>query len=189
MLFTVQDSPAQIRQTLLHELHRGALDSKHPFRYLNLGTIGKNGPEVRTVVCRYISQDLEFCIYTDFRSEKVSELNLNPLASLHFYHPGKRVQIRIKAKTEIHHQDEVSSAFWSKVQGEAQKAYTSSSAPGTSVSDPNEAFDWLGNSDDRYFSVLKFVPLSIEALQLNGLQHLRILFSEKDNWAGQWLVP
>jgi pyridoxine/pyridoxamine 5'-phosphate oxidase len=189
MLFTDQDAPAQIRKTLLHELHRGALDSKHPFRYINLATIGENGPEVRTVVCRYVSQDLEFFMYTDSRSEKVSELQLNSLASLHFYHAAKRVQIRIKAKTEIHHQDQVSKGFWSKVQGEAQKAYTSTLAPSILISNPNEAFDWMENADDRYFAVLKFIPESIEALQLNGLQHLRILFSEKDNWAGQWLVP
>lgn len=189
MLFSENESPSEIWKSISHELHRGALDSKHPFRYINLGTIGKTGPEIRTVVIRSISKELEFFIFTDYRSEKVTELKANPSASLHFYHPGKRVQVRIRAKTEIHHQDEVSQSFWMKVQGEAQKAYTSTLAPSTPISDPNEGFNWPENGDDRFFSVLKFIPESIEALQLNGLSHLRILFTEKENWKGQWLVP
>jgi pyridoxamine 5'-phosphate oxidase len=189
MLFSENESPSEIWKSISHELHRGALDSKHPFRYINLGTIGKTGPEIRTVVIRSISHDLEFFIFTDLRSEKVADLSANSTATLHFYHPGKRVQIRIKTKTEIHHQDELSKSFWSKVQGEAQKAYTSTLAPSMPISDPNQGFDWPEKGDDRFFTVLKFIPESIEALQLNGLRHLRILFSEKENWKGQWLVP
>lgn len=189
MLFSENESPSEIWKSISHELHRGALDSKHPFRYFNLGTIGKTGPEIRTVVIRSINTNLEFYIFTDFRSEKVSELSANLSATLHFYHPGKRVQIRIKTKTEIHHQDEVSKSFWTKVQDEAQKAYTSTLAPSTSISDPSEAYEWIENGDDRFFTVLKFIPETVEALQLNGLRHLRILFSKKGNWEGQWLVP
>ena len=189
MLFTEKESPSEIWKSLVHELHRGALDPKHPFRYINLGTIGKTGPEVRTVVIRSVAQDLDFVVFTDFRSEKVKELTANPIATLHFYHAGKRVQIRVKAKVEIHQQNQVSEAFWKKVQGEAKKAYTSTSAPGTPISNPEEGFDWPEVMDDRFFTVLKFIPETIEALQLNGLRHLRILFSKKENWEGQWLVP
>jgi pyridoxamine 5'-phosphate oxidase len=103
MLFTEKEALSEIWPTVVHELNRGALDPKHPFRYINLGTIGKTGPEIRTVVVRSISKNLEFYIFTDLRSEKVAELSAGPLATLHFYHPGKRVQIRIKAKSEIHH--------------------------------------------------------------------------------------
>lgn len=189
MLYSENELQSEIWKSISHELHRGALDPKHPFRYVNLGTIGKISPEIRTVVVRSVSKELEFHIFTDSRSEKVNELSANPSATLHFYHPGKRVQIRIKTKTEIHHQDEVSTANWLKVQGEAQKAYTSTLAPSMPISDPNQGFDWPENSDDRYFTVLKFIPETVEALQLNGHRHLRILFSKKENWKGQWLVP
>lgn len=189
MLFTEKESPSEIWPTVVHELNRGALDPKHPFRYINLGTIGKTGPEIRTVVVRSISKNLEFYIFTDLRSEKIAELSVNPSATFHFYHPGKRVQVRVKAITEIHHQDEVSKGFWLKVQGEAQKAYTSNLAPSTPISDPNQAFDWIENGDDRFFTVLKFIPETVEVLQLNSLKHLRILFSKNENWEGQWLVP
>lgn len=189
MLFTETETPSEIWKSIVHELHRGALDPKHPFRYVNLGTIGKMGPEVRTVVIRSVSQELDFVVYTDSRSEKVAELTANPTATLHFYHPGKRVQVRIKAKTELHTQDKMTKAFWLNVQGDAQKAYTSTLAPSSPITTPEEGFDWPEMMDDRFFTVLKLIPESIEALQLNALQHFRIQFIKKENWKGQWIVP
>ncbi len=189
MLFSQQDHPAEIWQTLVHELHRGALDPKHPFRYVNLGTQTVSGPEIRTVVLRSVSKNLEFYVFTDSRSAKVEELGQSPLVCLHFYHPGKRVQIRIHAKANLHTQDELSQAFWAKVKGDAQKAYTSTLPPGMGIPAPEDAFGWLEPGDDRFFTVMRFVPERVEALQLNGLCHLRIVFSQSEAWQGQWLVP
>jgi len=89
MLFSATDSFSAIWQTLLHELHRGALDPKHPFRYLTVATVGEQFPQVRTVVMRQFTADLEFLVYTDARSSKVQELLEVPRVSLHFYHPKK----------------------------------------------------------------------------------------------------
>ncbi|WP_111668916.1 pyridoxamine 5'-phosphate oxidase family protein [Algoriphagus litoralis] len=189
MLFSENESLTEIWQSLVHELHRGALDPKHPFRYTNLGTIGKTGPEIRTVVVRSVSKELDFYIFTDFRSEKVAELITNPAASLHFYHPSKRVQVRIKARTEVHHQNELSQRNWLQVQGEAKKAYSSTLAPSTPIQEFKEAFDWTESGDAHQFTVLKIIPDSIEVLQLNGTNHLKISYSKTNSWAGQRLVP
>ena len=189
MLFTQKEHPAEIWQTLKHELHRGALDSKHPFRYVILGTLSESGPQIRTVVLRSVSKSLEFYVFTDFRSAKVAELRQSPVACLHFYHPGKRVQIRVHATANLHSQDELSRAFWAKVQGDAQKAYTSTLPPGMGIPAPEDAYHWLDPGEDRYFTVLRFIPEQVEALQLNGLRHLRIVFSQSEAWQGQWLVP
>jgi len=189
MIFTETESPTEIWQSLVHELRRGALDPKHPFRYVNLGTQTISGPEIRTVVLRSVSKNLEFYVFTDLRSAKVEELRQSPLVCLHFYHPGKRVQIRIHAKANLHSQDELSRAFWAKVQGDAQKAYTSTQAPGTIISIPEDAFGWLEPGDDRFFTVMRFVPERVEVLQLNGIHHLRLVFLRSEDWRGSWLVP
>jgi pyridoxamine 5'-phosphate oxidase len=190
MLFNSKQILHEILETLIHELHRGALDPKHPFRYLNLGTCCKDFPEVRTVVLRKVDQDLNFYVFTDSRSEKVQAIQENSKVALHFYHPKKRVQIRIQAETEIHHQDELASESWKRVQGDAQKAYTSTLAPGRKIEYPEPAWQWPENMGDRFFAVLKFIPQSIEALQLDGLNHLRMRFSrEEKDWKGAWLVP
>ncbi|MHA7131525.1 pyridoxamine 5'-phosphate oxidase family protein [Algoriphagus namhaensis] len=190
MLFNQENTTEEIWQMLRHELNRGALDPKHAFRYLNLGTFGQDYPEVRTVVLRKVDEELNFYIYTDQRSDKVQSLVTNPNACLHFYHPKKRVQVRVQAKCHIHHLDEVAGKFWNKIQGDAQKAYTSQLAPGSVIHDPREAWTWPEEKDERFFAVLLFRPISLEALQLDGLNHLRIHFSKADtDWVGEWLVP
>lgn len=190
MLFTQDQSPEKIWQTVLHELNLGWFDTSHPFRFVSLGTQSEQGPEVRTVILREFEKVLDLYVFTDFRSDKVCELRANPSATLHFYHPEKRVQIRIRAKAEIHHQDLVSDAFWGRLKGDSRLAYNSFLAPGTEISTPEEAFNWAEEIDDRYFSVLRFIPHSFEVLQLNGLKHLKILFTKKEGqWVGQWLVP
>jgi pyridoxine/pyridoxamine 5'-phosphate oxidase len=190
MLFTHENTPAEIWKTLVHELHRGALDSKHPFRYVNLGTNGKDYPEVRTIVLRKVDTALNCLVYTDFRSAKVEEILANPLVLIHFYNPKQRVQLRIQAKAIIHHQDSLTPAYWSQVQGDAQKAYNSTNAPGSKIEKPEQAYEWAEEMDSQFFAVLELVPQAIEALQLDGLNHLRINFSKKqENWEGEWLVP
>ncbi|TDQ17531.1 pyridoxine/pyridoxamine 5'-phosphate oxidase [Algoriphagus boseongensis] len=190
MLIDSKNTISEIWDTLAHELYRGALDPKHPFRYLNLGTMGEEFPEVRTVVLRKVDQDLNFYIFTDSRSEKIKSLEENPKVALHFYHPQKRVQIRIQSETEIHHQDELAKDLWKRVQGEAQKAYASILPPGKEIENPEQAWDWPDAIDDQNFTVLKFIPQTLEVLQLNGLTHLRLRFSkEGKDWKGTWLVP
>ena len=189
MLFTEKESPVEIWKILIHELEKGYLESDHPFRYVGLGTLGEHGPEFRTVVLREFEKILDMYVFTDFRSDKVKELRANPSATLHFYHPKKRVQIRVKAKTEIHHQDLVCAAFWNTLNKDSRKAYQSTLDPGTEISNPDEAFHWSKELGDRFFTVLRFIPHSIEALQLNGQEHLRIVFSKNEGWEGKWLVP
>lgn len=189
MLFSENESTAEIWRILIAELQKGFQDPEHPFRYVGLGTLGLHGPEVRTVVLREFEKILDFYVFTDFRSDKVKELHANPLATLHFYHPQKRIQIRVKAKAEIHHQDLVSGAFWETLKVDSQLAYQSDMTPGSEISNPNDAFHWSAELEDRFFAVLRFIPESIEALQLDGIKHLRILFSKNKGWSGQWLVP
>ena len=114
MLFSQIENPTVIWQSIKHELHRGALDPKHPVRYVNLGTTGENFPQVRTVVLREVTQELDFLVYTDFRSEKVKEIQACPKVALHFYHPKKMLQIRVEAMAEIHFQNDLSEQHWKK---------------------------------------------------------------------------
>ncbi len=187
MLFSATDSLADIWQTLLHELHRGALDLKHPFRYLTLATAGTNFPQVRTVVLRQISADLEFLVYTDVRSTKVQELLEVPRVSLHFYHPKKQVQVRVKALATIHLEDELAQVHWNRVSEKRRSEYQSKLDPGTRIAAP--AAGWESTIESSHFSVLKFSPLSLDVLQLAREGHLRIQFDLASGWKGSWLVP
>ncbi|MCE2779192.1 MAG: pyridoxamine 5'-phosphate oxidase family protein [Algoriphagus sp.] len=187
MLFSATDSHAEIWQTLLHELQRGALDPKHPFRYLILATVGNQFPQVRTLVLRQFSADLEFLVYTDARSSKVKELLEVPRVSLLFYHPKKQVQVRVHAHATIHVEDELARAHWKRVSDKRRSEYQSKLGPGTRIGSPSAG--WESSSEHSNFSVVKFVPLSIEVLQLDREGHLRIQFDLASGWKGSWLVP
>jgi pyridoxamine 5'-phosphate oxidase len=186
MLFSHSDNPTDIWQAIKHELHRGALDPKHPFRYVNLGTKGQEYPQVRTVVLREVTQELEFLVFTDFRSEKVREIQSAPTVALHFYHPKKMLQIRVEAKAEIHFQDEISEHYWRKIPDARKSEYTGSHAPGSPISNLDLGWEM---SDKSFFTVLNISPQQIEALQLSKEGHLRIQFGKGNQWKGRWLVP
>lgn len=190
MLFNSKKSLPEIWAILSHELHRGALDTKHPFRYVTLATVDKDAPEQRMVVLRKVDQELNFYFFTDSRTSKVKQIQEYPQSEFLVYHPGKRTQIRVKGRLQIHHQNELSQEMWNRVQGDAQKAYNSSLSPGSEIPDPDLAHNWPNEMDDRFFAVLQFIPERIEALQLNGLTHFRVGFLKKGaDWKGKWLVP
>lgn len=187
MLFNSSDAPSQIWQNVLHELHRGALDPKHPFRFLTLATSGVQFPQVRTVVLRQLSPAMEFLVYTDVRTAKVKDLLETPRVSLLFYHPKKQVQIRVKALATLHVANALAQEQWKRVSEKRQSEYKSGLAPGTRIETPD--LGWEVDPENAHFSVLKFSPLSIEVLQLAREGHLRMQFELASGWNGTWLVP
>lgn len=60
MLFKAEDPKNEIFTTISHELHRGSLDRKHPFRFVVLSSSTENEVESRYVVLRKVGQDLHF---------------------------------------------------------------------------------------------------------------------------------
>lgn len=190
MLFKGTDSLDGIWETVMHELHRAALDKKHPFRFVTLATISGDQPDMRYVVLREMDEHHHFYCYTDSRSQKVVQLNKNPTLSLLFYHPKKRCQVKVHGTTAIHHQNKISQKHWKKVQGEARKAYQASIDPGKVIDAPTDAHNWDEEKDHSHFVVLQMQPNIVECLQLDGLRHLRAIFKRKENsWAGSWLAP
>jgi hypothetical protein len=117
----------------------------------------------------------------------VQELLEVPRVSLHFYHPKKQVQVRVKALATIHVEDELAQEHWKRVSEKRRSEYQSKLGPGTRVEAP--AVGWESSSEHSYFSVLKFSPLSLEVLQLAREGHLRIQYDLASGWQGVWLVP
>ncbi|MEL6557067.1 MAG: pyridoxamine 5'-phosphate oxidase family protein [Bacteroidota bacterium] len=188
MLIDIQDSLRDVLQNVRKEIRRAAVDRKHPFRFVVLGTV-QSSVAMRYVVLRKVDEDFNLLIYTDHRSRKVKDVVQNPNVQLLFYHPQKRVQVIISCRVAIHHNDELAKKHWNHVQGEARKAYCSIDAPGERIDAPSDAYEWEAELSDKYFTVLSMKPNKIEVLQLNGLEHLRAIFENKSDWNGQWLVP
>lgn len=176
--------------TVAHEINRGALDKKHPFRYVVLSTQQKECVKSRYVVLREVDKELSLYVYTDARTGKVSDLETSPFCSVLMYHKSKKVQVRITGQAELHRQDDIAEKHWKDVKGNAQKAYGSTVSPGTELELPDEAHEWPADINNQFFTVIKVVPKTIEALQLNGHEHLRAKFiKNKNGWLKNWIAP
>jgi pyridoxine/pyridoxamine 5'-phosphate oxidase len=180
----------EVLKLSISEIKRGSVDKNHPFKYVVLST--QDGVEVhsRYVVLRSIDEYDNVYFFTDERSHKTSEIRINPHVGLLFYHPRKRVQIRISGIAQLHHEDEVSNSFWDTVSGQQKLSYGSSLTPGHEIKEPGEAFHWPDEITSENFCVIKVFISEIEVLQLNRDQHLRARFQRDGTaWKGNWLVP
>lgn len=190
MLINRNDTLIDVLSNVSHELHRGALDRNHPFRFVSMATVSDNTANSRLVVLREIQQDLSFVFFTDKRSQKISDLSENQAATLLFWHAGKKVQVSVKGKVEIHNQDAKAEEYWSGISIDGRKAYGSTLAPADIVDRPEVAHDWPCEISSEFFSVIIVHPEELDVLQLHKLSHYRAQFRyEKSEWLGSWIVP
>ena len=177
------------------QMKRAGVDNNHKFRFFSVATQKASNdtiPQSRMVVLRSFSDDWTFEFYTDHRSSKVEEIKKNPVISALFWDPSKRVQVRIEAEATIHNQDELAGDRWKDVQGAAQKAYTSTIAPGSEIDSPDEAHDWPESYSSDYFTVVSCKPFRFKALQISGMEHLAFEGHREqlsDEWKKTWIAP
>ncbi len=164
------------------ELLRANQDRRHPFRTLVLATLS-DFPQVRTVVKRKSLPDHSVLVYTDSRTTKIANLRENANCSLIFYHPKKKLQVTFYCTAKIIE----SGDLFEKHQAIAlvhPNDYATTAAPKSTLDTPEYSY-----TADTHFTLLQFLPQQIEILQLGRPQHLRAVFSRKNNWEGSWVVP
>ncbi len=188
MLIERNQNLQHVLNSLKKEVQRATVDRRHPFRWVVLSTYGKMVSS-RYVVLRKVEEDSRFLLYTDLRSQKVDHIRKNPEVQLLFFHPQKKAQLIISGVAALHHKDELVKAHVGFVQGEGRKSYTSRKAPGDSIPEPSEAYDWDDSSFNDNFCIISVESNKWEVLQLGGSEHLRAQFRKDDNWKGEWLVP
>jgi len=194
MLITAEHSPQKALTKVHYQLKRAAVDKKHNFRFFSIATVNEQTaiPQNRMVVLRSFSEDWQFEFYTDQRSSKIDDIKNQPVISALFWDSSKQVQVRIEADAAAHNQDKIARNRWERVQGEAQKAYTSLIAPGTPIDDPEQAHKWPDEFVDDYFTVIKCMAFKIKILQLPGMKHLALEFGrykKESDWKGKWTAP
>ena len=177
--------------TVMHDyawtlILRGTVDHKSPARHPTFGTIGLQGmPELRTVVLRQADQkSASLEVHTDFKSAKVKELKSNPNVGIHIWFPKHKLQIRIKAISEIETGETVKEK-WNKVPKGSRISYGTEPIPGTPISAPF-IYEKPANFDRFCVIFLKIDEMDLVHL---GVRHTRALFAKKDNWSGTWLAP
>ncbi len=172
-------------------LARGVKDRKSPFHTPSVATVkADGGPTIRTVVlrgCDIEARRLRF--HTDTRSGKIAELAANPMAAMHFYDHGAKVQLRLSVKLSMA-EGAAYDAAWEATRPMSRECYQVTQSPGSPISDPYEVnFDAAATRDgeDHFVPVLAMVT-QMEWLYLAARGHRRALFDfEADTKS--WLVP
>ena len=151
-------------------LSEGLRDSRHPFHWPSLATVGVDGtPASRVVVLRGFDPALHtLSVHTDSRSAKVTELAANPRATLLFYDHGAQFQARAAVTVAIHHMDAVAEAGWANQRDSSRANYAEPHPPGVEMAPdaPVEPAPPVAVGDRDKFAQFIVLVCRIESMDL-----------------------
>jgi pyridoxamine 5'-phosphate oxidase len=182
-------------------LKRGVTDFNDPFHWPVLGTTGKDGCSLRTVILRQlILPDRILVCHTDNRARKAQEICNSNKVSWLFYHPETKVQLRISGQAKLHTDDQFADDQWAATKIASRLNYCATQPPGTPIDKPSSGLpDFLLNKiptlleterGRKNFMAIAFRIDSIDWLILRALGHGRARFDwDKNRLSATWLIP
>ncbi|GAC1463746.1 MAG: hypothetical protein NVS2B14_06790 [Chamaesiphon sp.] len=188
------------RSPLAHALH---LNSNLPTsRYLQLATVRTDGrPANRTVVFRGFLEDTnQLKFVTDYRSDKVEQIEHHPWGEACWYFPNTREQFRVAGQlilVQANHLEpalqQARRATWQELSDKSRLQFAwphpgetrIEAAAAFSPSSPDPV-DPLSN-----FCLLLLEPVEVERLELQGTPHHRWLYRRDSSpaWSTQAINP
>ena len=153
----------------------------------------------RVVVLGKADQQNNFIQYhSDIRSSKIEKIKKNPNCSILFYGKEEKIQLRVKAKCVVNHDNEITKESWEKTGHISRKCYLVTNGPGTQSDKPTSGLDNKFDNFDftkeeseagyKNFCVIRCNIKSIEWLYLAAKGHRRAMFDLEKN-KKNWLVP
>ena len=159
-------------------------------KWVQLATIGiDNTPRVRTVVFRGWSEAYEMEIYTDKRSQKYHELDLNNNVEICWLFSRSKSQFRFRGtsrivlgKEQLHH--------WQKI-SEKSKSMWSWPSPGRNYVFNKKKDLPVNKIDDPLtnFTLLKIDITHVDHLVLEEPIHIRNSWIRKNKWVQERINP
>lgn len=159
-------------------------------RWVQLATIGiDNTPRVRTVVFRGWSKSFKMLIYTDKRSQKYQELDLNKNVEICWLFAKSKCQFRFTGTSRIDLGDD-RVGHWDQL-SEKSKSMWSWPCPGDHF-DYDQLKDLLSITNERLSN--NFVLLNIDITQVDQLVlhkpiHIRRRWTLKKDWIEERINP
>ena len=182
-------------------LSRGADHFNDPFHWPVLGTTAKAGASLRCVILReFLLPDRVLVCHSDARAEKVKEISSSAKVSWLFYHPQKKVQLRISGQATLHTDDQFADEQWAAAKATSRLNYCAVEPPGSPVDRPSSGLpDFLRRKvpalkdtekGRRNFAAITCPINSMDWLILSvlGNRRARFVWVETGLNAG-WLVP
>ena len=182
-------------------LKRGVTHFTDPFHWPALGTIGKDGSSLRTVILRQLILPERILVcHTDARAVKVQEILDSANVSWLFYHPKRKVQLRVSGQAKLHADDQFADEQWAAAKITSRLNYCAAEPPGTPIDKPSSGLpDFLRNkvptllaseSGRKQFVVIACRIESMDWLMLSALGNRRARFDWDENGLNAaWLIP
>ena len=177
-------------------LERAVVDRKSPFHTPAIATVRPDGsPAVRTVVLQAADREhRKLRVHTDIRSSKFKEIEAQPQVALHFYDPGRKVQLRIDGWTTLHTVGAVADEAWRATRPFSRACYLVEGRPGCVIEDPIDVSAGPGTDDPEAgrenFAAMSISVHGLEWLYLAARGHRRARFEwHSDHLRANWLVP
>jgi pyridoxamine 5'-phosphate oxidase len=182
-------------------LERGVTHSNDPFHWPVLGTTGKDGCHLRTVILRQFTlPDRILVCYSDARATKAQDIGHYSKVSWLFYHPEKKAQLRISGQAKCHTNDQFADDQWAATKITSRLDYSTTHPPGTPLDKPSSGLpDYLleriptlldSERSRKNFMAISCRIDSIDWLMLGALGHRRARFDWDENGlSARWLIP
>ncbi|MGL5838469.1 MAG: pyridoxamine 5'-phosphate oxidase family protein [Sphingorhabdus sp.] len=193
-------SLAEARQLI----EQGAANRKTAGHSPVVATLAEDGsPMQRVMILRHTDWEARLLrFHTDSRSVKTAELAGNAAASVLFYDPETKIQLRLAGTARVVDKGEAADAAWAESTNFARRCYLAEQPPSTPVAEPTSGLpSWIeGRMPEDHeiaparanFAILLFEYDSLEYLYLANIGHRRSRWqwrSAGGGWAGSWLVP
>ena len=180
----------EIPSIIFSELRKAASKKRHPFKNVVLTTVKEQNPLSRWVIFRKLTMEQNLLVYTDSRSEKIKNLRKNPNCGLLFYNNRQGLQIYFNAVSTIHQKNELTKKYWQGIVGKSSENYTTVNPPGSPINSIDKGHITDKDLNDKYFSIIEFIPVNMKILQLSRDGHIRVNFVKINNeWEGSFIVP
>jgi len=182
-------------------LTRGAAHSSDPFHEPVLATGNADGCGLRTVILRRADETRRILIcYADARSTKIAEIEHSGCAGWLFYHPRKKIQVRIHGAATVHTNDATAEAQWERVKGFSRLSFCTEQPPGTPLLRPSSGLSERllkdlpklisSNAGREHFAAIIGHVAYMDWLQLRPSGNLRARFQwDADLPDASWIVP
>lgn len=182
-------------------LKRGAARYNDPFHWPALGTMARQGSSVRTVILRQFNLPRRLLVcHTDARAGKVDEIAACADVSWLFYHPERKIQLRIAGPATLHSDDQLADEQWAVAKITSRLNYCAVEPPGTAIDRPSTGLpDFLRNKIPTLmdsergrpnFMVIACRIDTMDWVRLSALGNRRARFVWDENrFNASWLVP
>jgi hypothetical protein len=182
-------------------LRRGAAHFNDPYHWPVLGTTANTSVSLRCVILReFLMPGRVLLCHSDARAEKIREIAGSSNVSWLFYHPQKKIQLRISGHATLHADDQFANEQWAAAKATSRLNYCAIQPPGTPVDGPSSGLPDLlrrkvpalldTEKCRRNFMVITCRIDSMDWLALRVLGNRRARFDwDETGLKAKWLIP